>query len=479
MEAKQQDRPPDESAALARWFAEGVRDELAALEKDGRTQSFEVLSGRLLEGSGPGEGIFEFILADPSRLPEDATGRLKTQSDEYAAQVIGQLDNRIQLRLQGVAPLPPGIPRAILVVDDSALLQRLAEVLDEVAAKPEKVSPLATTVFHPARAQVRFVNLPDTPALAEIGRKLRCVLEQATGSALTYIWGPPGTGKTFGIAHLVAALIQKGERVLVTSHTHAAVDQALYEVVKNGDEGSGPLVSHPTVRDGKVIRIGGRANPKVDHLRLDRVAENKGAELHAKILQLRKTAEPLSEIRAWGRTAIEEHLKLADLSTRLSTTCTQVEQGEEQQAQAAAAIRSGEELLQRRRAQLERAQRAWFRRGAKTEQAARALRDAETELARAEAAFASAGEATEKAHRLVTDLEAKLVSQRIVCQGLPDREVLDGELRRVALTLGPIEEEIRQLQEALSHIEETSALQKLRSHRVQVVMASPAPRAWR
>jgi soluble P-type ATPase len=28
-------------------------------------------------------------------------------------------------------------------------------------------------------------------------------------------------------------------------------------------------------------------------------------------------------------------------------------------------------------------------------------------------------------------------------------------------------------------VEYSSALQKLRSHRVQVVMASPAPRAWR
>jgi hypothetical protein len=33
--------------------------------------------------------------------------------------------------------------------------------------------------------------------------------------------------------------------------------------------------------------------------------------------------------------------------------------------------------------------------------------------------------------------------------------------------------------EPKSFIEYTSALQKLRSHRVQVVMASPAPRAWR
>ena len=45
--------------------------------------------------------------------------------------------------------------------------------------------------------------------------------------------GPPGTGKTFTIAALVASLTEAKDTVLVTSHTHAAVEQALWALVEH------------------------------------------------------------------------------------------------------------------------------------------------------------------------------------------------------------------------------------------------------
>jgi superfamily I DNA and/or RNA helicase len=44
---------------------------------------------------------------------------------------------------------------------------------------------------------------------------------------LTSIWGPPGTGKTKVIGHLVAELCRGGERVLLAANTNAAVDNAV------------------------------------------------------------------------------------------------------------------------------------------------------------------------------------------------------------------------------------------------------------
>ena len=38
------DRPPHEAGALASWFAQAVRSELAALEKDGGAHRYELLS---------------------------------------------------------------------------------------------------------------------------------------------------------------------------------------------------------------------------------------------------------------------------------------------------------------------------------------------------------------------------------------------------------------------------------------------------
>ena len=78
----------------------------------------------------------------------------------------------------------------------------------------------------------------------------RAVLQQALGSSLTYVWGPPGTGKTHLIAHLIAALVARGERVLVTSHTHAAVDQALYAAVKSATEPAEARASRQSISCG-------------------------------------------------------------------------------------------------------------------------------------------------------------------------------------------------------------------------------------
>jgi len=47
------------------------------------------------------------------------------------------------------------------------------------------------------------------------------------GSPVTLVQGPPGTGKTYVLARIVGALAAAGQRVLVASYTHRAVNNAL------------------------------------------------------------------------------------------------------------------------------------------------------------------------------------------------------------------------------------------------------------
>lgn len=179
-------RPPSDPQELAAWFAKAVRTELAALEKNGGSQLYEVHSGKLIESKGPNQGIMVFLIADGTRIPEDTSGRLKTEDGEFTVSVIGQQGNVLHLNVEGRI-LPEIIHFAKLIIDDTALLRRLAEVLEECSENVEKVSPLAISVFHPSMATIQSKKLPDTPELVDISGQIREALEQACGSSVTYI----------------------------------------------------------------------------------------------------------------------------------------------------------------------------------------------------------------------------------------------------------------------------------------------------
>jgi predicted nucleic acid-binding Zn-ribbon protein len=71
----------------------------------------------------------------------------------------------------------------------------------------------------------------------------------ALGSEVSFVWGPPGTGKTTVLARIVEAFWKSGKRVLICSHTNTAVNTALEKFLD---------VVHglPQYEGGKFIRIG-------------------------------------------------------------------------------------------------------------------------------------------------------------------------------------------------------------------------------
>lgn len=58
----------------------------------------------------------------------------------------------------------------------------------------------------------------------------RRAIEQALGSGITFIWGPPGTGKTEVVSLIIEGAHRLGERILFLAPTRVAVDQALERV---------------------------------------------------------------------------------------------------------------------------------------------------------------------------------------------------------------------------------------------------------
>lgn len=445
-------QPPQEIAALANWFAEGVRAELQELEKKGWAQTYEVHAGELVEAQGPNQGIYTFVIADGTRIPEDSNGRLKSEDSEFSATVVGQQGNIIHLYIEGKA-LPPSIHFASLVIDDTTLLKKLVEVLEECSENPTELASLATSVFHPSTALIESKNLPHTPELVEISGLNRDVLERACGSSVTYIWGPPGTGKTFTIAHLITALIEAGERVLVTSHTHAAVDQALYEAVKTEENERGPMSNHPVVKNGKVLRIGITVNQKIPGaVRYDKVLEQRGQEIQDRILKIEAQIKPLFRTMEVCRTALSEWDKLEDYEYRLSSINDSIANIRLDQTNAARWVSKIKDLIRQRIYDLKQAERAWFFRETKIKRAKHALEETEIRLHQAEKDLALASEEKEKYLQSEQKLKELLKKQQGICDKLPKRKIIENKLSEKAVEVKPLEEKLDALQEELSQV---------------------------
>jgi hypothetical protein len=452
--ASMTDSPPTAPGPLAAWFAEGVRGEITELEKDGGAQKYEVLSGRLLDRRNPGQAAYEFIVADGTRIPEDASGHLKVGELEYTATVVAQDAARIQIRLDLQPPCPSFIPRGILKIDDTALLRQLLRVLEELAAAPAFIGRLATTVFHPGGATIGRHDLPETPPFVSLDLALRHVLEQACGSSLTYLWGPPGTGKTFAIAHLVAALVQQGQRVLVSSHTHAAVDQVLYATVASeGRDTPGPFAGSPLVEAGRVVRLGPTANVKIpDSVRFDKIVEARAHELTELLVRLQDEARPNVERHSIILGVIAAWDKLADLRQRRETAKKVIEECQVRISAARQALVPAAEDVSSCERGADRAKKAWIRRTTKLQRAAVSLQSARLNLAKAEVAVRALEDDRNKNELLLIAYDTAIVDAETTCNQLPSYQGVVEEDTSLRAYIENVERKIREIQVEIAQI---------------------------
>lgn len=446
-------RPPRDPKQLAAWFAEAVEDEVAKLKKDrGGAQQYEVLSGALVQTRGPRQALYQFIIADGLRLPVEGTGSLKIAGNDYPATVEGQETNRILLLVEFDGAPPANIPRGILQTSDTALLEKLAVTLREIAEGRSRATALASELFHPdaatvGRATIHFGS-------TKLDRDQQGSMEQACGSSVTFIWGPPGTGKTFVIANLVAVLATAGQRVLVASHTHAAVDQALYATVRTGSElRRGPLCGHQLVREHKLLRVGLTADPKIpDSVQLDKVRDTEAQGIRKEILALEGAVEPLRARAAALEAQLEEWKKLDSLLAQNREACQNVEVVQARRAQCETIMRAAQEQRVLSASVLARARRAWFWRERKVARARVALDEAQAGLEKAARAVTVADQDLEKRRGVARRMQSAAAKQRAACRGLRSVKDLEARSAIVAQELGPIRARLRALNQELNDL---------------------------
>lgn len=76
---------------------------------------------------------------------------------------------------------------------------------------------------------------------------------RATSEGITFIWGPPGTGKTETLANIALEHIENGRRVLMLSYSNVSVDGALLRVAKKADLSEGMIIRYGYPRTKELL----------------------------------------------------------------------------------------------------------------------------------------------------------------------------------------------------------------------------------
>jgi hypothetical protein len=94
-----------------------------------------------------------------------------------------------------------------------------------------------------------------------------------------FVWGPPGTGKTTTLGHIITALLQDNKRILITSTTNAAIDQALAKLVELEP-------GREAVERGEVVRLGQTQAETTHGASLREVVERLNAQVGSRLADL-------------------------------------------------------------------------------------------------------------------------------------------------------------------------------------------------
>ncbi|MCY4177269.1 MAG: AAA domain-containing protein, partial [Endozoicomonadaceae bacterium] len=233
------------------------------------------------------------------------------------------------------------ISKCFIIQDESALLESLQKRFEIETDTPvnKKIGPPVGMNCEIAdlllKGKTKKINVADFDKedISDLNPGQKSFVQKAIRHSISFLWGPPGTGKTQTLGAILAYFYRQDERTLICSNTNKAVDQVLLKLcnhmIKNGKIAD--------LEDGKIIRIGRISQAELDekfrqYVTVDSIVERKGYELTKKINTLEEKKYKTDNIIAKYQPILDafntlERLKnkQADIIKDIDTTQSNIE----------------------------------------------------------------------------------------------------------------------------------------------------------
>lgn len=205
---------------------EALRDEIREVHRKA-PKRYRLADGLCIGSEG---GQFRYRFRWSSDPDPHSPGELRVGPARFAARVapVAPSEGRLYEVLVDEF-LGPTVSRATFLLDPTFLLRFNYQSIRELDAQRTDVGAAVATLCSSSRVDVESEERLGGTVEGLNGDQRRA-LEVGAQSRLSYVWGPPGTGKTTTLGALAGSLALAGRRVLIVSPYNVAVDEAALSV---------------------------------------------------------------------------------------------------------------------------------------------------------------------------------------------------------------------------------------------------------
>ena len=212
-------------------YANAIRREISYLKETGG-KKYKIVDGDRIPNSNSEESyIYSFDTDSDLHFPDGTVIRLWLENDKPFANVIACEECTIVFRTAKY--LGEKVDHIEFTAEPWQLMESLIERLDEL---DEISAPLAYELVCKGKSQV------NRRWMIEFGQDLAC--KKVSEQPITFVWGPPGTGKTTTLARVALDFMNKGKRILMLSYSNVSVDGATLGVANRIDNYEGRVVRY-------------------------------------------------------------------------------------------------------------------------------------------------------------------------------------------------------------------------------------------
>lgn len=284
-------RPFDSVADFCEKYKQELALEIAHLKTVGGKRQ-HLSEGRYIETKN-GQYVYSFESDDELNYPEGTQINIWIGKSNMAGQIVGCEDFTIIISTR--TNLGVEVSSLEFSAEPWHLMEGLSERLDRVM---KSSSEIVRALVCDGHNSIDYSN-------SKITTGQQTAVQMATSQPITFVWGPPGTGKTQTLAKIASAHIEKGNRVLMLSYSNVSVDGAIMRTEKlSSNNNPGILVRYGYPREKELLEhkyltsynLALHSHPELQEERQKLIAERKKiartatryVEIQRRLTQIRK-----------------------------------------------------------------------------------------------------------------------------------------------------------------------------------------------